>query len=48
MATANGEALKQAFGIMILATPFMFGVLALFSLIIVGLSHFKTPPKGAH
>jgi|GEM_PF-1932111 len=40
----NMEAFRAALGIMILATPYMFGVLTLFTLVILLLSKLQGKP----
>ncbi|HEY3367521.1 MAG TPA: hypothetical protein VGK74_20890 [Symbiobacteriaceae bacterium] len=47
MGTQWNDVLK-ALEIMLVATPFMFGVLAIFALLTVGLSKIRKPPKSAH
>lgn len=47
MLSPNWEAFEQAIGIMLVATPFMFGVLTLFALVTMWLSYVKSPKKGA-
>lgn len=42
----NMNAFRDAVGIMLMATPFMFGVLTVFALIILGLSRIQDPTKG--
>lgn len=39
----NQEAVREALMLMFMATPFMFGVLTLFSLVIMGLSRLQGP-----
>lgn len=46
MLSPNWPAFKQAVAVFVLALPFMFGVLALFSLVTIGLSKLSEPQKG--
>jgi len=39
----NYDAVREAIGLMIMATPFMFGVLTLFSLVIMLLAKIQGP-----
>lgn len=39
----NWDAFRQAINVMLLATPFMFAVMMLFALLILGLSLVKDP-----
>lgn len=43
MFSPDWEAFRQAIGVFIVALPFMFGVLALFTLVTMGLSKLKAP-----
>lgn len=43
--TPNWDAVQEALRIALVATPFMFGTLALFALTMVGLSYLKDPSK---
>jgi len=47
MFSPDWEAFRQAIAVFIVALPFMFGVLALFTLITMGLSSLKEPKKGS-
>ncbi len=43
--TPNWDAFEQAIEVLLVATPFMFGVLTLFALVILGLSYVKDPQE---
>jgi len=47
MFSPNWEAFRQAVAVFVVALPFMFGVLALFTLVTLGLSKLKEPKKGS-